>query len=791
MASPVSHLKPITLACGAVLLGSLALPAAPALADQVPAPTAPLSVGSGQSNAAAQSLHWGFRPSFISYVGGHRAVGEGVTEHDHVYSFPQESVTGDSHRLEIRGRGFVQFTSHCNAPEDVSSCALNLTFANPKLVIDSNGESTLSFTVTTRNYQSGKTEGPHEVVMAKLGLKGATQSTDAGIVSVKNVEATLTRAGAHAFSDFYNEGAPLAPLSFSYAGQPLDLAASPFLVGASWDSGADVSAVNRVVVLKNTVVHATGQKFGDAPLRLTSVDHQSMQATSSLEVPSSSGFPLAADRAGGVLYAYNSASSAVEKIGLDASGHLTHLGALSALDTAGETPLAMGYNPMNQKVALLSVGPKGAASLFVISQDGTVEKHQLPRPEVVSPRLAELSKNGTTLDSGSYYGDRYTRFARSLVALNDGTFLYAPGSSTYDAEGNVVHRGRLLHFAPGANPVTEVAESTPADDAGVDLRGLTSDGQTILRWNSMYGSYAKTQRLAYDNGAFSVVRPVGAPSGEAGEIAEMFFDGDQVVTVDAMHSQLVWSTPDGQVLSTLSVPNMGKTNRENLVAARLDNGDLIVPTMIEDKEYNSILHLTKVVNQTPAPAPEPEPKPSLEPEVKPTPDAKPTPDITPEPKPEPTPDATPTPTSEPEVKHSTGPTPDATPTPDPKPTPEENPTPSVTPAPEPSPAPAETVVPAVVHSAPTPSPKPPTPAPKNKAPQEEKPAPVNAAVEAPEPAPEPTPNARALAAEKLARTGAASIDMYLATAVAAVVGGILLSHKARYIGRHAKRNNLR
>lgn len=46
-------------------------------------------------------------------------------------------------------------------------------------------------------------------------------------------------------------------------------------------------------------------------------------------------------------------------------------------------------------------------------------------------------------------------------------------------------------------------------------------------------------------------------------------------------------------------------------------------------------------------------------------------------------------------------------------------------------------------------------------------------------------NQRAQAAGALAKTGAENVDMYLATGVAAVAGGVLLTRQARYVARHA------
>ena len=63
------------------------------------------------------------------------------------------------------------------------------------------GTGSLYMTVRTKNYASGKFEGPMEVKMATLSTGTAKQSEKDGVVSISGISANLTADGNHAFSD--------------------------------------------------------------------------------------------------------------------------------------------------------------------------------------------------------------------------------------------------------------------------------------------------------------------------------------------------------------------------------------------------------------------------------------------------------------------------------------------------------------------------------------------------------------------------------------------------------------
>lgn len=89
---------------------------------------------------------------------------------------------------------------------------LNLTLANPSVVVGKDGKGTLVVDVRSANLD-GTTFDALDVPFASLVLGKATVLSD-GAVSYSDAAATLTAEGSQAFSDFYPAGESLDPVSF-------------------------------------------------------------------------------------------------------------------------------------------------------------------------------------------------------------------------------------------------------------------------------------------------------------------------------------------------------------------------------------------------------------------------------------------------------------------------------------------------------------------------------------------------------------------------------------------------
>lgn len=155
------------------------------------------------------SLSWGVKASFRSYVAGPIAHGTitttGATTSGGAFVFPQSGASQLSDGTgTVSYSGSVRFTGHDGV--------LDLRLSDPQVRVDSATSGTLLVRV------NGST-----VAFAALALGSGSTSTDAtGAIRYSGVPATLTAAGASAFtyqgSGFYPAGTPLDPVSFVAGG---------------------------------------------------------------------------------------------------------------------------------------------------------------------------------------------------------------------------------------------------------------------------------------------------------------------------------------------------------------------------------------------------------------------------------------------------------------------------------------------------------------------------------------------------------------------------------------------
>lgn len=107
--------------------------------------------------------------------------------------------------------------------------------------------------------------------------------------------------------------------------------------------------------------------------------------------------------------------------------------------------------------------------------------------------------------------------------------------------------------------------------------------------------------LRYENGSFTRIKDyTNAPSALDGtsEVAAMFWDGERTALLDTYRGRIAWLNDDFTGADTLSVPNMAETAQNgNAHTAVLANGDIIMPTMIEDANYNEHHYLTRIVKR--------------------------------------------------------------------------------------------------------------------------------------------------------------------------------------------------
>ena len=696
-------------ACALAVAGAVALPLAPVLAENINIAAqnvAAQNVAAGDQATAGASFGWGVRASFLSYNGMPREMTDGAawdaTAKQFTFTPTSTTVSEDGKQVTLQAAGRLWFTGHCAEGQDPETgCALNLTFSNPRVELNlADGTGSLYMTVRTKNYASGKFEGPMEVKMATLSTGTAKQSEKDGVVSISGISANLTADGNHAFSDFYNEGASLDPLSISYNGSAANTPKSAYSVAESYNTGAGVNQPQNTARLgQNHIVHVAPPSFsGDTTYTVLTSSNLKMTDTGVLKAIKG---VFAVDADGNRMLVIGSETNKPELYTVTAEGKLVSSGTYSDADLGTTTVKAIGYNPANNTWGIVSIDGQGGGKLTIIDASGKATSQALPKPDSIDPQVV----NAYSLDE--YYGDAFSNNTVTLAPLPDGSFVYAPSTSIYDAAGeNVVQKGHLLHLS--SNGVSLVPNSSPEGYTTALPSTLVSPKGYIYRWNNWYGG--KVQILKYENGTFSVVRESATLEGfEKTEVATMFLTrAGNVVVVDASGSRLVFMDDTLNKVNEVVLSSMRKTDKSGgYNALELPNGDIIYPTSFENPNtYEDQLWLNRLAaNSAPEQTPAPEPTKPAEPTVAPTeaPSAEPT--KAPEPTVAPTaePSAEPTKPAEPTVAPTVAPTAEPTKSAEPTVAPSAEPTvePSATaePTAEPTVEPSATAEPTVEPSA--------------------------------------------------------------------------------------------
>ncbi|MEU8643813.1 HtaA domain-containing protein [Streptomyces sp. NPDC048674] len=179
------------------------------------------SASSSETGAATEgdiadgTLGWGVKQSFRTYVVDGPAKGRitasgGATQASGNGDFTFTEATGtydtDADTLKAAFKGAVNFKGH----EANGSYGLDLTFSGLTVELDG-GTGELTADVESL----GKTSD--DVVLAHLTADSSDLKAEDDVISLDDVTAELTKAGAQAFGGFYTEGTVLDPVDLSVA----------------------------------------------------------------------------------------------------------------------------------------------------------------------------------------------------------------------------------------------------------------------------------------------------------------------------------------------------------------------------------------------------------------------------------------------------------------------------------------------------------------------------------------------------------------------------------------------
>ncbi|MFD9593239.1 HtaA domain-containing protein [Kitasatospora sp. NPDC059973] len=194
----------------------------------------PVQAGAAEGRVSGGRLDWGIRQSFLTYVTGPIAKGSwaltggaatvgGSTFRFHSATGAYDPATG---ALSAAFSGGVRFTGHQENGVD----ALDLSIGRLTFRAAAGGGAGLYADVSSKSKETGRVSSVSQAKLADLSLAGVDLRGAAGTLTLGNVPATLTDAGAKAFGNFYTAGTALDPVNLSVnlpAAQPTPAAPSP------------------------------------------------------------------------------------------------------------------------------------------------------------------------------------------------------------------------------------------------------------------------------------------------------------------------------------------------------------------------------------------------------------------------------------------------------------------------------------------------------------------------------------------------------------------------------------
>lgn len=234
------------------------------------------------------TIDWGVRTAFRNYIVGPIAKGSisttgGASAVGDVFRFPVASGTADGDRtFDVRAGGSVSFKGHDHGD---AGALLQLTISNLRVKADGTTATLYADVVSlplvgdVTNPVAGATPVEYAgVELASLDLAATSPVASGDTVALANAPATLTTAGAPAFSGFYNAGEGLDPVSITLqlaggappppaspgSGGSAGAGSSPGAVNGSTggaDTGGPVARVDRASVAPGGTVTVTGDGF--------------------------------------------------------------------------------------------------------------------------------------------------------------------------------------------------------------------------------------------------------------------------------------------------------------------------------------------------------------------------------------------------------------------------------------------------------------------------------------------------------------------------------------------------
>lgn len=555
----------------------------PAFSPIAAAQTELAPVGAEQAQGVAAesgkgSLNWALRDSFLRYSLGATNVTGGATK---IYSNGTTTPSSQSDTVEqyykfnlknasfedatkitrAEFEGSIEYFKYCEGREAKrGNCALELTIKDPTIVLSPEG-SYVEADVRSKQYPSGEIFQKDDAKIAQAWTKTAKFEENDGKVSWSGINTSLTEDGVRTFSNFYDLGGPLAPLSFEYdgAGARPGNDSAPLTIGGSFRSSQEVDA-DTMLGLKDYVALAT-RVGAESKAAVELIDPATMQAISTpLETP------LAHNQA--LLFTKGAENRIywVESQTLKAATATPEGWSEPQIiaEGIGIEPAGIAYDAAKDRVGIIARGTNDTDSTLTwvtASGEKTVAPLTAPQ-EVVKAHDEEIFLYGKGFNKDFYGETGIVGLPTSMNVMPDGNILYLPASAV-SLENNGSYRVPPVLIQPDGT--AKLAEGgthlgTKADGATYATK-MATDGSNVAFYSHDHGNPGM-QFFRYEEGALKP-QSVRGPIGDLKSVSEVTFVNGQALVANESNSMLSWVNPvDKEITDSISLPNQKDTSKK-------------------------------------------------------------------------------------------------------------------------------------------------------------------------------------------------------------------------------------
>lgn len=548
----------------------------PAFSPIAGAQTEQAPVGAEQAHSVAAesgkgSLNWALRDSFLRYSlgatnvtgGASKIYSNGTTtpssqsdtvEQYYKFSLKNASFEDATKITRAEFEGSIEYFKYCEGkPAERGNCALELTIKDPTVVLSPEG-SYVEADVRSKQYPSGEIFEKEDAKIANAWTKTAKFEEKDGKVSWSGINTSLTEDGVHTFSNFYDLGGPLAPLSFEYEGKgerPGNDSA-PVAIGERFRSSQVVDS-DTMIGLQDYVALATRVRTENkAAVEL--IDPATMKAVGTpLETP------LQYNQA--LLFTQGAGNRIYWVEGQTLKSATASAQGWSAPEVVAEgigvEPAGIAYDAANDRVGIIARGTTdNDSTLTWVKSSGEKTSVTLADPqEVMNAHDEEIVLYGNGFNKNFYGEVGITGLPTSMSVMQDGKILYLPAVAVDRKEGGtyrvppiVIDPDGKAKLAPGGTELGEkISDSTYATE-------MATDGTNVAFYN--HDSHnSGMQFFRYENGELKPQSERGLV-GDLKKISEVAFVGDKALVTNESTSKLSWvDSVTKQVTDSITLPN--------------------------------------------------------------------------------------------------------------------------------------------------------------------------------------------------------------------------------------------